>query len=261
MNGFHPPRWVPSSANRRYDRAIHELDVEVLRRIRERRASGPTGPDLLSCFVNAVGDNGRVLTDDEMRNELLSMMAAGYQNIGIAIIQTLRQVALAPGVDEALYAEVSRVLDGRPARADDLPRLLYSDQIVKESLRCAPPAGAIMRRVAADDTLRNWRIAANSDVFISAWVMHRDARYYENPLQFQPERWTPEFERGVPPCAYLPFGRGARACIAGAMAMVLIRLMMVTIAQTWRVQPVQAEEAGARPFDRGSEVPLKLSLR
>lgn len=265
LNAFLPPGWIPSRGNRRYRQAIELLDREVLRRIRERRASGPIGPDLLSCFADSKGQNESAMSDLEIRHELVSMMAAGYQTIGIAINQTLRLVAQHPAVDDILSNEVDRVLGARAAQAEDLARLSYAEQVVKESLRCAPPAGALARLVAADDTVGGWTIPTNSRVFVSSWVMHRDARYYEDPLRFKPERWTPEFERGLPLCAYFPFGRGARSCVAGAMSVVVLKLMLVTIVQQFRVQPIDsgqtAEGTGEpRPFDRG-EVPLALAKR
>jgi cytochrome P450 len=260
LNSFLPPGWIPSPGNRRYREAIARLDQDVLRRIVERHQTGPVGPDLLSCFVGLKGETGPAMSDPEIRHELVSMMAAGYQTVGIAINQTLRLVAQHPAADALLAEEVTRVLGDRPAQPEDLAELPYSEKIVKESLRCAPPAGALARLVAAEDTVGGWKIAAKSQVFVSSWVMHRDARYYSDPLLFKPERWTPQFERELPLCAYFPFGRGARSCVAGAMSSVMLRLMLVTIVRQFRLEALVPNSGEPRPFDRG-DVAVVLSKR
>lgn len=250
LNGFLPPDWVPAPAGRRYREAIGALDRSVMDRIRSRRATGPVGEDLLSCLA------GLELTDVEIRDELVSMMAAGYQTVGIALNQTVRLVARYPEVDSLLAAEAFGTTD-----ASHLP---YTDQVVRESLRCAPPAGALARLVAHDDTVAGWTIPAGSKVFVSSWVVHRDPRFYENPLQFKPERWTPQFERELPLCAYFPFGRGARSCVAGALSTVILRLMLATVVRRFRPfvdEQGHSRPAGEpRPFDRG-DFPVSLARR
>jgi cytochrome P450 len=233
------------------------LDHNVYGQIKARRASGATGPDLLSCYVSLPGDG---LTDREIRNELLSMMAAAYGTMGIALYQMMRQVASHAAVDDLLHGEATRALGGRAATSEDLADLPYSEQVVKESLRVAPPAGALMRIVAAEDEIGGWRIRRGSRLFVSPWVTHRDPRWFDEPLRFKPERWTPDFERTLPPCAYLAFGRGARMCIAGAMSTVILRLMLVTIMQRYQLRAVapQAEAEGPRPSDRAGEMPVLL---
>ena len=146
LSGFLPPDWLPVSATRTYRAAIDRLDREIYARIKTRRLAGAIGPDLLSCFVSLAGDG---LTDMEIRNELLSMMAAGYTTVGIALNQTLREVASHPQIDDTLHRETTAVLGRGPATHRHLDKLSFSEQVVKEALRIAPPAGAMMRSVVA----------------------------------------------------------------------------------------------------------------
>ncbi len=260
LNQFLPPDWIPGGASRRYQKAIAELDKEVMCRIQERRAVS-AGTDLLSCLAALDADGKPAMTNLEIRHELVSMMAAGYQTIGIAINQTLRLLAQNPHADEQLAQEITRVLDGRSIQVDDIAGLSYAEQVVKESLRCAPPAGALARLVAKDDTVGGYTIPAKSQVFVSSWLMHRDPRFYKDPLQFRPERWTPQLERELPLCAYFPFGRGARSCLAGALSSTVLKIMLVTIMQRFRPQLAEPATAGEpRPFDRG-DVPIVLEPR
>jgi cytochrome P450 len=255
-----PPAWIPLAANRRYRAVMDELDRNVYSQIKARRASGATGPDLLSCFVSLPGDG---LTDREIRNELLSMMAAAYGTTGIVLYQMMRQVASHAAVDDLLHGEATRALGGRPATHEDLVDLPYSEQVVKESLRTAPPAGVLMRIVAAEDEIGGWRIRGGSRLFISPWVTHRDPRWFDEPLRFKPERWTPDFERTLPPCAYLAFGRGSRMCIAGAMSTVILRLMLVTIIQRFQLRAgvPQPQAEGPRPFEPAGNLAVVLEDR
>jgi cytochrome P450 len=91
--------------------------------------------------------------------------------------------------------------------------------------------------------------------------MHRDSRYFADPLSFRPERWTPDFERKLPLCAYLPFGRGARSCVAGALSTLILQCMLASIIQRFRPEPsIPLASTDCKPFDRG-DVPLTLHAR
>jgi cytochrome P450 len=253
LSGVLPPDWLPLPANRRYHATVDALNREVYGRIARRRASGPTGPDLLSRFVSLPAE----LSDLEIRNELLSMMSAGHTSIGIALNQMMRQLASHPEVDDTLRDEISRVLQGRAATYQDLANLPYSEQVVKESLRLAPPAGVTTRLVRAEDEIGGWRVRGGSRVFSSAWVTQRDPRWFDEPLRFKPERWTAEFERTLPSGAYFPFGLGPRACIAGGLSTGILRLVLVTLTQQYRLRAGAARAASDAPrkFDLLAAIP------
>ena len=259
LGEFAPPDWIPLPVNRRFHAAADRLDREVIARIKSRRAIGAIGPDFLSCFVS-LGDEG--LTDSEMRNELIALVTAGSDGIGISLNQTMSHLASYPEVDETLQKESAQVLDGRLATYEDLANLPYSELVVKESMRVAPPAGSVVRIAVGADEIGGCSIPAGSRVLFSSWVMHRDPRWFDEPLRFKPERWTPAFERGLPICAYLPFGRGPRTCIGAALAMVSLRLMIVTITQRYRFRTaVPTQEAAARPFHPAATLELALEAR
>ncbi|MGJ5178588.1 cytochrome P450 [Bradyrhizobium oligotrophicum] len=253
------PEWVPTTINRKYLLAVDRLNRDVFARIKARRASGPVGADLLSAFVSL--EEG--LTDVEIRDSLVSTTAAGADGIGIALNQTIRQIASNPTIDDALHSEATKALGGRPARYEDLVNLPYAEQVVKEALRLVPPSGAMVRLAAGEDEIGGWRIRPGSRILISSWVMHRDPRWFEDPYSFKPERWTPAFERSLPTCAYLPFGRGPRTCIGAPMATLILRLMLVTIAQRHRPRATEPERSiKVRPFNRADDyLPVVLEAR
>jgi cytochrome P450 len=230
------PAWAHTPANRRYHAAVARLDAEVMARIHACRRTGAATPDLLATFVGLTGDDGAAMTDRQIRDELVTMMSAGYQSVGIAINQTLRLVAEHPEVDRRLAAELA-----------ETEPLVYAPKVVKEALRCCPPAGMIARRAVESDEIAGFAIPAGARVFLSAWAMHHDPRFFAEPRAFRPERWTPELERALPMCAYFPFGRGARSCIAGSLSSFIVQHVTTAVLRRYRL------EAAARlPHDRSS---------
>ncbi|MEO8033297.1 MAG: cytochrome P450 [Acidobacteriota bacterium] len=227
------PSWVPRSRNSKYVKATQALDAWVLNRIAERRRDGTPGYDFLSVLAS-LGKEGLTLTDAQIRDELVAYTLAGYSS-STALNQILRLVAEHPVVDAELAAELQLVIGNRDPVMHDLHELHYLGMVMKEALRLCPPAGMMFRRAVAEDVIGGWTIPAGARMFVSSWVVQRDGRFFDEPLEFRPERWTPEFERALPACAYFPFGRGPRACIGGAMGELILQMMIATICRRFRL--------------------------
>ena len=249
---FSFPEWVPTRRNRRYVAAVRALDATLLDRIAAQRRLDRGEADLVAEFLR-LG-----LDDLQIRHELVSMMAASYRTVGMTLVQTLRLMAENPAVDAQVAAEVwnAAVPAADAGASRETPALLqklpYTGKVLRESLRLCPPAGLMMRRTAADDVVGGWPVPAGSRILLSSWLVQRDPRYYDAPLAFRPERWTPDFERALPACAYFPFGAGARSCIGGILSDVTLRLIVATIARRYRL------EAAVTPADQ-SAWPLLLA--
>ncbi|HEX8620261.1 MAG TPA: cytochrome P450 [Thermoanaerobaculia bacterium] len=228
------PRWIRGSRSGRYVAAAAALTAEVMARIAARRRDVNGGTDFLSMLVRA-GKDGQQLNDQQIRDEIVAYALAGY-SAATALNQILRLVAENPHADTRLAAELETVIGAREPRMQDLPALDYLGSVVKEALRLCPPAGMMFRRAAADDVIGGWPIPAGARMFLSSWVVQRDRRFFPDPLTFKPERWTPEFERALPMCAYFPFGRGPRACIGGAMGELILQLIVATILRRHRLE-------------------------
>ena len=141
-----------------------------------------------------------------------------------------------PGAELALIEELDRVLGGRAPTFEDVPKLEYTRAVIAESMRLYPPAWTMGRRAIEPHTIGGYAIEQDALVLVSQWVAHRDPRWWDDPLSFQPERWQREARR--PKYAYFPFGGGTRICIGESFAWTEAILLLATIAQQWRFTPL-----------------------
>jgi cytochrome P450 len=140
-----------------------------------------------------------------------------------------------PVVEAKLLEELQTVLGGRVPSMADLPQLRYTERVVLESMRLYPPVWATTRQALQDCEIGGYPIAAGTNVFMSQWVMHRDPRYFDNPEEFEPDRWADDLAKRLPTYAYFPFGGGSRVCIGKSFAMMEAVLVVATIAQKFQL--------------------------
>ena len=233
------PRWLPTPHNLRARAAMKVLDDIVLRIISERRAGGGGEGDLLSILLNARDeDDGLAMTDRQLRDEVMTMFMAGHETTANVLTWTWWLLANHPEVEAKLCAELEEVLAGRSPNAADLPRLTYAERIIKESMRLYPPAFALGRQATAPCVLGGYQLPAGATVLMSQWVTHRDPRWFDDPLKFDPDRWTEDFEKTMPRFGYFPFGGGPRTCIGNGFAMMETMLVLAAIAPRFRFDTV-----------------------
>jgi cytochrome P450 len=231
------PHWdkLPTRMNRRFFAAIERLD-RIMRDLLRSHRAGTTGDgrDLLSMLMAARDEDGSGMSDDQLRDETLTLLLAGHETTAIALSFTWYLLSKHPRVRERLEAEIAEVLGDRAPTFADLPRLAYADRIIRESMRLYPPAWSIGREAADDVTLGGVRFDRGTWFWFIPWAMHRDARFFDDPLRFEPDRWDGDFAKKLPRFAYFPFGGGPRQCIGNAFATMEAVLCLVTIAQRAR---------------------------
>jgi cytochrome P450 len=243
------PDWLPLPEKRRKRWAMRRLDETVRRFIRERRASGTDRGDLLSMLLLAAdeeGDGGR-FTDGQARDQSMTLLIAGHDTTAAGLTWVFYCLARQPQTAALVHQELDAVLGGREPTANDLPRLGYTERVVKETLRLYPPAYALfMRQTLADVEIAGYTLSRNSLVQLFPYVCQRDPRWFPEPERFDPDRFLPERQQFLPPFAYFPFGGGPRACIGNTFAMMEMTLVAATLLQHLKVEltPGQGE---ARP--------------
>lgn len=230
--------YLPLSASRRMKQAKARLDSVMYRIIREHRASAPSHRDVLSMLLQAqdLEADGSFMTDEQIRDEALTLFLAGHETTAIALSWTWYLLSLNPDIEKKLHAEIDQVLGSRLPTVSDLPALPYARMVLTESLRYYPPAWVISRMAVADHRIDGHLIPPRTQVLISPYLMHRDARFFQDPERFFPERWTPDAAAKQPVFTFLPFGAGPRNCIGEAFAWMEGILVLATIAQRWRLQ-------------------------
>jgi cytochrome P450 len=229
------PLWVPTRRNLRLRRAVRRLDNILYGFIRQRRASEVDKGDLLSLLLHARDeDDGGQMTDQQVRDEAMTLFLAGHETTALAMTWTWSLLANSSEADARLIAELRQVLSGRPPTVEDLPRLKYTEMVIQESMRLRPPAYLIGREALQACEIGGYRVPRGTTVLMSPWVLHHDKRYFDDPDRFRPERWAAGLAQRIPKFAYFPFGGGPRICIGNTFAMMETVLVLATIAPHWR---------------------------
>ncbi|MFL6211025.1 MAG: cytochrome P450 [Pyrinomonadaceae bacterium] len=241
---------LPLPATRKFERARARLDAVIYRIIAERRRSGADRGDLLSMLMLAEdveGDGGR-MSDEQLRDELMTIFLAGHETTANALTWTWYLLAEHPEVAAKLHAELDEVCgDRQQPTVADYPRLRYTEMIVAEAMRLYPPAWVVGRMALADFPAREYVVPAGALVLMSQYVIQRDPRFFPDPERFDPERWTPAAREARPAYAYFPFGGGARRCIGEAFAWMEGVLLVAAIARRWRLRLVPGQTVTPHP--------------
>ncbi len=210
---------LPIPSTRRFRRARAVFDEIVYGLIAERRNAGVLGDDLLSRLISAK-DTGTGMTDQQVRDEAITIFLAGHETTSNALTWT--------------WLLLSEHRDVEARFHDRLDDEAFVRAVLDESMRLYPPAWAIGRRAVSEHLADGIRIPAGAVVIVSPWLLHHDARWWADPATFRPERWLEE-ERARRH-AFLPFGGGPRMCIGEGFAELEASVLLSTIGRTWRFE-------------------------
>jgi cytochrome P450 len=240
---------LPLPQLRRFDTAKVKLDAIIYRLIDDRRRSGEDRGDLLSMLLLAQdteGDGG-AMTDEQLRDELMTIFLAGHETTANALTWTWYLLSQNSEAEAKLHEEIDRVLGDRLPDFDDVAQLKYTEMVLAESMRLYPPAWALGRLAMEDFEIGGYSVPKKSLVLMSQFVMHRDPRYFTDPLKFDAERWTAEARESRPQFSYFPFGGGPRRCIGEGFAWMEGILLIATIAQQWKMRLVPNHPVALKP--------------
>lgn len=249
---------LPLPHSFRFKRARKTLDRVMYGIIDERRKGGTDTGDLLSMLLLAQDEeDGTGMTDEQVRDEALTLFLAGHETTANALTWTWYLLSQNPECEAKLHAELAAVLGagetqtGGELRAptfDDLPALKYTEAVLAESMRLYPPAWAIGRSVVVAHEFGGYRVPAGSLVLMSPYVLQRDERFWEQANDFVPERWAAlsvkdASQRNI----YVPFGGGVRRCIGESFAWTEGILLIATIARKWRLKLAPGQQVALNP--------------
>lgn len=222
---------LPLPRKRATDRAIARLDQTIFRMIEERRAAGTDRGDLLSMLLLAQDEEGGGgMSDRQVRDEAMTLFLAGHETTANALSWTWYLLSQDPDVERRLHEEV----DSAPTAYDQLP---FTRMVLAESMRLYPPAWVIGRLALEDVEIGGFTVPRGAIVIVSQYVMHRDPRFWPDPMRFDPTRFAGE--PSWPKFAYFPFGGGSRICIGEGFAWMEGVLVLASLARRWRLSLAQ----------------------
>ncbi|MEU7315785.1 cytochrome P450 [Streptomyces sp. NPDC007083] len=223
-------------ANRRFLAAARRLRAVIDEVISDRRDGDQEGTDLLSMLLEARdADTGEVLSDDEVRDELATMLFAGTETTASTFTWLFHELARHPEAEQRLIDELRAVLGGRAPTFADLPNLPVMRQTLDETIRLHGVT-LMMRRVREPVSLGGAVLEPGTEIAYSPYALHRSDRVYKDPHRFDPTRFA--HDGGRDRRAFTPFGAGARKCIGDAYSWAEITLTMATLLPRWRMEPV-----------------------
>jgi cytochrome P450 len=222
-------------------RSVTQMDRAVYDLVRRQRSGAASG-GLLALLMAARDDDNSAMSDEQLRDEVLTFLLAGHETTALALSWALYLLSRNPRAEQKLQEELDRVLGGRLPTFHDLPALTYTECVLKETMRLYPPAWGVAREAINDFEVDGYTIPARANIVMSQWLMHRDPRFFPEPDVFDADRWTTDAVQKLPRFAYFPFGGGPRQCIGASFAMTEAILILATISRSFRLVSVDGRE-------------------
>lgn len=241
---------LPTPANRNFHEALKRLDAVIYQFISDRRAKGShERHDLLAVLMEARdAETGLGMSDKQIRDELFTIFFAGHETTATLLAWTWLLLGRNPLEAEKVQSEIDIVLNQRVPTAEDINLLVYTRQVLDESLRLYPPAWMFARQLVADDEIGGYHLTAGSTVMLSPYVTHRLPAFWDEPEKFKPARFTPEAAASRNRYAYFPFGGGPRLCIGMPFTLQEAPLILAMIMQNYQVELVAGQEVRPTPL-------------
>ncbi len=231
------PLWIPTPGNIREKKAYDAIHRVVAGIIEKRRNSSERYDDLMAMLMEAKDeDTGEMMSDSQIKDEVVTIFLAGHETTAVALTWLFHCLDENPEAENKLLQEAKTILNGRTPALDDLRQLDYTRMVIEETLRLYPPAWIIGRRANEDDVIDGYFIPKDTNCLIPVYQIHRDERYWEEPLKFKPERFSKENSKHRHKFVYFPFGGGPRLCIGNNFALMEMQLTVPMILEHFQLR-------------------------
>jgi cytochrome P450 len=260
MRPVRAPQWLPTPARARARGAsemLHRLAGDILQSC--RTDPGRDAPLVRALMAATDPDSGQGLSDEQIRSELVIFLLAGHDTTATTLAYALWALGHHLDVQQRVAAEAAAI-GNRELTPDDIPQLVYTVQVLREALRLCPPGAAAARMAQQDIEVDGYRVQAGSMLVVGIYALHRDPALWDNPLVFDPERFSPEHADGRDRWQYLPFGAGPRSCIGDHFAMLEATLALGTIVRSHEIRSAAADFPMVVPFTTVAATPINARI-
>jgi len=239
------PAWLFAARERRFRASIAQIDAvvyKVIERSRQAIQQGDYADNLISMMLTLVDEeSGEAMTDQQMRDEAITIFLAGYETTSVALTWALPLILNDANCFAKLQTEIDTVLGGQPVTFANVGQLGYTRMVLQEVLRLRPPASWLPRVAVEDDAIAGYHIPAGTMVVLPIYMYHHHPAFWEEPTKFDPERFRSERSTGRHPFAWIPFGAGQRLCIGRDFAMLEGQMILATVLQQFTLTPLDKE--------------------
>jgi cytochrome P450 len=226
-----PSRW-PTPGYRRFLQASADLDQIIYGLISARRTTPPTQPDVLDLLIHSYDEEtGAQLSDQQIRDQLISIFLAGFETTGMLLTWALPTLVQHGQIHDAVYHEIDTVCGTQQPTSSSLMQLTYTRMVIDETLRLYPPIWMFWRVTAQDGTLGGYPVQTRQRIYVSPFVTQRLEAFWPDPDVFRPERFQPGAAPQRPRFAYFPFGGGPRQCVGNVLAPFEAQIIIAMLAQ------------------------------
>jgi cytochrome P450 len=241
------PWFAVSGKLRKHEDMRKRADAVLLQYIKKRRNEAP-GHDLLQTLMDARYSDGKGMPDELILSESMQLLVAGHETSSNALSWLLYLLSSRPDCLEKVRQEFDSVLGEAPLTYNDVLKFEFTTQVICEALRLYPPFWMIDRMAVADDRIGDVAIPRGSMVIVYVYGAHHAPRYWQDPENFDTERFSKANDKLRIPSTYLPFGAGPRGCIGGNYAMLQILMILSDLLRRYDFQLAPGQTIEARPM-------------
>jgi len=238
--GFHFDLLMENARDMAFARSFRALGKIILQIVDQRRTNPPTSTDALSMLMEARDpQSGQSMEDGQLINEILTLIVAGHETTASTLNFIWYLISQHPEVEQRLSDELNNVTT--VSAFDDLPRFLYTRQIIDEAMRLYPAGWLTTWKALRDDRLGEYFVPAGTEIYVPPYFIQRHPKIWEEPDRFNPDRFRPENSTRRHRLAMIPFSAGPRNCVGALFARIEMQIHVMTIARYLRLRYIQSK--------------------